>query len=1010
MARAGTAGRPTGPVRPARTTGDVLRAAGAALALAVLVVGVPAALACFIGWPLPHRLPSLDTLRSPITSQTFVRVLAVVVWLAWAQFTACVLVETKAAVSGVGVPFHVPVAGPSQLLARQLVAALLLVGATAASLTPGLSQLGRHDVGPRPAGPAVTAQRLPGQYARQQAAEHTAAPAGERGPADTHPVHQGTDTAKATKFYRIDPPEGRHHDSLWDIAQRHLGDGRRYKEIYELNKDRAQPDGSRLSQASLIRPGWILEMPADARGGDLVEVPDPSSHLTPRVEHEVRRYAETGSRASAAQGTAAARDASGAHGGGGTARQAAGGGTAAAATAAGDRRDVPAATAAATASATAAARGDGPGALPEALIGSPLLAAGLLFALGRKRRTALLRSAAAGLRTAVRAAGTGPEHDADEALRIGADPDSVAFLDRALRALAAGLSDAGRPLPTAYAAWLSPDALHLQLASPDREPPAPWRLGQDQTFWRVDRADLPAAADGPAGTDPSGPAGTPADGAPDAERPDDAAPFPGLASLGTLDGTRLLLNLEAVPGIVTLSGAAADREAVLASLAAELATNGWSDRMTVTLVGFGERLTALAPTRMRHLSGLDDLVEAMTAETGGRRGALGTAGHETVLTGRTGRARHTQWAPHLVLAAAEPTDEQAERLAELAADSARLGIGYLIGTERSELPGTAWELEVTADGRLLAPLLGLELAAQELPRAQYDALIRLFEAADRGEPAGATDPAGGASPVRVDLSDQGRPAVYARLMGPFEVVGPAALDADRAVLAHEALALLLLHREGVHPRVLAAALWPRGVTEDVRDAVVDRVRDWLGADPDGTPRLSADDSGRLVLTPSVVSDWDVLQTLRHDAEAGGRRRDPSLRRRLLKDALALARGPLLAGRPAGRYRWLAHEIAEAQLPLLVGDVGLALAEEYLALGKAGSAATAVRAAMRVAPDDERLWLCLLRATHATGDDEQVRLAAEELASRSAHRGLPPRTQALLDELLPAGTSPDEIAN
>ena len=68
----------------------------------------------------------------------------------------------------------------------------------------------------------------------------------------------------------VEPPNGRNYDSLWEIAERHLGDGRRYKEIYELNKDRVQPDGQKLTDASLIRPGWILEMPADATGGDLI--------------------------------------------------------------------------------------------------------------------------------------------------------------------------------------------------------------------------------------------------------------------------------------------------------------------------------------------------------------------------------------------------------------------------------------------------------------------------------------------------------------------------------------------------------------------------------------------------------------------------------------------------------------------------------------------------------------------------------------------------------------------
>ena len=65
----------------------------------MLVVGVPLALASVIGWPLPDEAPSLDMLQREITVDTFLNVLAVVVWFAWAQFTACVLVEVKAALS-----------------------------------------------------------------------------------------------------------------------------------------------------------------------------------------------------------------------------------------------------------------------------------------------------------------------------------------------------------------------------------------------------------------------------------------------------------------------------------------------------------------------------------------------------------------------------------------------------------------------------------------------------------------------------------------------------------------------------------------------------------------------------------------------------------------------------------------------------------------------------------------------------------------------------------------------
>ncbi|MGW7257027.1 BTAD domain-containing putative transcriptional regulator [Streptomyces sp. NPDC054834] len=945
-----------------RTFGDFVKAFLAFVALLALVVGVPGALAVTVGWPLPHEAPSLDWLQQEITVTTFLHVLTVIVWLAWAQFTACVLVEVKAAFSGVGLPGRVPGAGPSQLLARQLVAALLLVGATAASLTPGLSQLG-HSLEGNQKGTVAAAQQTPGSLFTQpqEQAASAAAAVAEQASHVAAQADAGNSAAKAggTKYYRIQPPEGRHHDSLWEIAQRHLGDGRRYKEIYELNKDRIQPDGSKLSEASLIRPGWIMEMPADAHGGELVEMPD--AHVSPDVKEQIHDYAKSGDHAQE-QGKGQEQGSS----------QVSVPQQRPAPDAAGDRYEQP--TPATGAHSTSQDNGFG---LPEALLGAPLLAAGLLGALGRRRRQALWQSAlgaVGGRRGMEPPTPTGDAQDVQDALLVGADPDGVRLLDRSLRGLAASLAAESRALPVVYAAWLSNGDLHLQLAQPADKPPAPWRLGQDQTFWMLARTDAERYED-----------------------VDTAAPYPGLVSLGTMDDSRLLLNLEAVPGIVSLSGREADRAALFASVAAELATNGWSDRMTITLVGFGEDLTALAPNRLRHLDGIEALIETMEAETRQRRGALGAAGHDSVLTGRTGPAQHTRWAPHLVLLAAQPAAEDAVRLAELAADASRLGIGYLVGTETGDLPGAAWEMEITAQGKLLAPLLGLELDAQLLPAAQRSAVVELFVEADpERDPDGPTT----TPPFLVDISEQGRPAVYARLVGSYEIIGLDTPDGDRSALLHEALALLLLHREGVHPRVLASALWPRGVTDDVRDALMERLRAWLGTEPDGSPRLRADETGRLTLAKSVVSDLDVLRSLYHEATQGKGVDSRAVRGRLLTDALVLVRGPLLADRPEGRYRWLTHEIIDARLPLLVADIGLALSAFHLEKDRAEKAIEALNAALKTAPDDERLWNELLRATHATGDPARLSSLAADLLGRSGARGLPPRTEALLDELLP----------
>lgn len=970
--------------RRRRTFGDFVKAFLAFVALAALVFGVPGALAIAVGWPLPGGMPSLDWLQQEITVGTFINVLTVVVWLAWAQFTACVLVEVKAALSGVGMPGRVPGAGGSQLLARQLVAALLLVGATAASFAPGLSQFGQSLEGNQEPASAASAQQTPGGLFGQEQAGSAASAVAEQ--AEQAAAHADGSKSEDTKYYRIQPPEGRHHDSMWEIAERHLGDGRRYKEIYQLNKDREQPDGSRLSEASLIRPGWIMEMPADAHGGELVEMPDEAPKVSQDVKEQISDYAKSGDHR---QGGGAQEQGGGQQGGG---QQ-------------GDRDTAHITIPEQRPSGAGKGQGQGQGqgqqeasatagqsegssfGLPEALVGAPLLAAGLLGALGRRRRHALWQSAmgaVGGRRGMEPPTPTGGAADAQDALLVGADPEGVRLLDLSLRGLAAALAEESRALPTVYAAWLSNGDLHLQLAQPAGRPPAPWQLGQDQTFWMLARTDAERYED-----------------------VDTAAPYPGLVSLGTLDDSRLLLNLEAVPGVVSLSGREADRAAVFASVAAELATNGWSDRMTITLVGFGQDLTPLAPNRLRHLDGIEALIETMEAETRQRRGALGAAGHDSVLTGRTGPAQHTRWAPHLVLLAAEPEGDDAVKLAELAADASRLGIGYLVGTESGDLPGAAWEMEITPEGKLLAPLLGLELEAQALPEALQRAVVELFVDADPGE--GGTSGSGSGRttatpPFLVDVTEQGRPAVYARLVGTYEIIGLDTPDGERSPLMHEALALLLLHREGVHPRVLSSALWPRGVTEDVRDALIERLREWLGTEPDGTPRLKADRSGRLTLAKSVVSDLDVLRSLYHEATQGRGAGSRAVRGRMLTDALVLVRGPLLSDRPQGRYAWLTHEIIDAQLPLLVADIGLALCEFHLEKGRAEKAIEALNASLKSAPGDERLWNELLRATHAVGDPGRLQRVAADLVARSGARGVPPRTEALLDELLPTWRS------
>jgi hypothetical protein len=52
-------------------------------------------------------------------------------------------------------------------------------------------------------------------------------------------------------------------DTPWGIAERHLGHGSRWRELWRLNRGQTQADGRAWVIEDLIRPGWHLRLPAD---------------------------------------------------------------------------------------------------------------------------------------------------------------------------------------------------------------------------------------------------------------------------------------------------------------------------------------------------------------------------------------------------------------------------------------------------------------------------------------------------------------------------------------------------------------------------------------------------------------------------------------------------------------------------------------------------------------------------------------------------------------------------
>ena len=310
--------------RRRRSAGDLMIGLLAVAALAALTVGVPFALVTVFGLPIPHAMPSLSLLTHQLTVPAILKVLSVVVWLAWIQLVCCVIAEIRAAVRNAGMPRRIPLAGGTQALVHRLVTSALLVFAAATALSPALAHqapAAAHSAGARAGGQHSAGAGTQhgggsgGQHSAGAGTQHGGGSGGQHsaGAGGQHAAGAGGGQAgggraagsarqpggrdagrpilasppqvahspRVGKLYVVKPPVGRFHESLWEIAQKYLGDGRRYREIFELNSGRIQPDGSRLTIASLIRPGWVLHMPRDAQGPGLDAIPAGDSRATP---------------------------------------------------------------------------------------------------------------------------------------------------------------------------------------------------------------------------------------------------------------------------------------------------------------------------------------------------------------------------------------------------------------------------------------------------------------------------------------------------------------------------------------------------------------------------------------------------------------------------------------------------------------------------------------------------------------------------------------------------------
>lgn len=263
------------PSAPRETSfGVFLRALASLLTAVGLLLGVPVALALFVGWPLPTEMPTWASFtesleQQGVTYQALVNGLAVIVWLAWVPLAWAILVEAVAAARGRAAR-RVHAWPGAQYVARKLVASAALL----------LSSLGgMRAAGAEPLDPLVVmnADRLSAAEADVPSGVDLPEPGGYAGSpesGDTSPAAPSwpgqaptVPTAQRAPAEPVAVPSQVHSvergDTFWGLAEQYLGSGMRWREIRDHNVGRAVAPGRILAaNEDGLQEGWRLEIPS----------------------------------------------------------------------------------------------------------------------------------------------------------------------------------------------------------------------------------------------------------------------------------------------------------------------------------------------------------------------------------------------------------------------------------------------------------------------------------------------------------------------------------------------------------------------------------------------------------------------------------------------------------------------------------------------------------------------------------------------------------------------------
>ena len=702
----------TTPTHP--TLGQRLTGLAASVAVLGIVLGLPALFLAIGASPIPDHVPTLDGIKNallaPDDGTLVLGLFKVIGWVAWAFMALSLVVEAIARLRKVQAP-QLPGLGRPQAAARGLIglAALLFIAAPIAAQPATIT----------------TAAAAPVTVGPVNAGAADQAPAQQDVKVETKQERQ-----RKTVDHAVKPGE-----SLWSIAENHFGDGARYKELVELNRDLLG------AQPSFLEPGWVLKLPAlngEAPAHDYTVQPtDTLSEIAQEQLGDADRWPEIyqASTGITQPGGAQLTDPDvidvgwklnipGAEQGGSHDTRHQQPRDVEPETPAGpeDERpdDRPAEeeppvahvpevpeTAVPDVAPPQAEEPSGPAAdidniddADDSILDAPwvlagltgggvLLSGALLMALQSRRRAGYRN------RPPGRAIAAPPPELAPVEMTLNATGAAAAatveFADEALRRLAAAVGAQGTTMPPLAAVELAHGKLTLHLSTPAAVP-APWVGSPDQTHWHVS-TDTAADELGP-------------------DTGNVEPPYPLLATIGMSDtGETWLLNCEEL-STLTISGNPTYGRDFARHLAAQLAVNPWSRRVQVDCIGVAEEAVAMDerisyyPTGAAGSSATTEaLAAAVTTVDRAKR-------HDTdASTARTGSVDDDTWpARMLLLDAAAGDPEDLEQLLQLVKDHVgQSATSIVVAGDRPNTPGAV--LHMTNTGRVVLEHVGLNLIA-----------------------------------------------------------------------------------------------------------------------------------------------------------------------------------------------------------------------------------------------------------------------------------------------------------